>query len=79
VIRALVVLDRQGPQTAQIPASPHVKSSKPSTTASDREAIALLARYKCPTAFQEVRTLLMGNISFDKYHGVYILRFQPDA
>jgi hypothetical protein len=39
-----------------------VKSSN-SNTASDREAIALLAQYKCPTPFHEVRTLLLGNIA----------------
>jgi hypothetical protein len=39
-----------------------MKSSTPET-GSDKEAIALLARYKCPTPFHEVRTLLMGNIA----------------
>jgi hypothetical protein len=39
-----------------------VKSSTPDT-ASDKEAIALLAKYKCPTAFHAVRTALMGNIA----------------
>jgi len=39
-----------------------MKSSLPNTT-SDKEAIALLARYKCPAAFHAVRAVLMGNIA----------------
>jgi hypothetical protein len=39
-----------------------VKSSPPDT-GSDKEAIALLVRYQCPTPFHAVRTLLIGNIA----------------
>lgn len=35
----------------------------PPGTASDNEAIALLARYRCPIPFHEARALLMGNIA----------------